>query len=88
MNIFSNAPTDTQKKLAQTLEHITKTPDLLAQLCDGVRKVGIPNYYPRYMILHGIKAFTGDPYKGGLVEGMDADATWKKAQSEYLHCPV
>jgi len=45
-----------------------------------------PNYYPRYMIQHGIKAIIGT--KTGLVKDFDEDEAWRKVYSDYLRCPT
>ncbi len=62
MNTFSNITEEKKKKFTESFNLITKTPELLRKLCDEVKQVGIPNYYPSYMILHGMKAFTGNPH--------------------------
>jgi len=87
MNTFSNMPEDRKNKLNASLSRITKTPALLGDLCKEVAQVGMPDYYPNYMILHGIKAFSGNPHDGALVANFDAMGTWKGLLSAYLHCP-
>ncbi len=87
MNTLSNVPEEKKNKLNASLSRITKTPELLSALCEEVAQVGMPDYYPKYMILHGIKAFTGNPHDGALVANFDATGTWKGLQSTYLHCP-
>jgi hypothetical protein len=39
------------------------------------------------MILHGIKAFTGNPHDDALLKDFDAEKTWKSLQTEFLKCP-
>jgi hypothetical protein len=48
----------------------------------------MPDYYPRYMVLHGIRAFSGNPHEGALVKDFDAPGVWKNLQSAYFHCPA
>lgn len=87
MNTFSNLSADKKTRFNEALNHIAKTPELLGKLCEEVKQIGMPNYYPSYMILHGIKAFTGNPNEGALVKDLDSSAAWKNLQSGYLHCP-
>ena len=87
MNTFSNVPEDQKNKLNASLSRITKTPELLGDLCRELAQLGMPDYYPNYMILHGIRAFSGNPHDGALVANFDAMGTWKGLLSTYLHCP-
>lgn len=88
-NAFATMSQDKKSKFSKALERLTKKPDpgLVEKLCAEVQKVGAPDYYPSYMILHGIKAFTGNPHEEALIKGFDASSAWKNLQSEYLHCP-
>lgn len=87
MGTFSNLSQDKKTKFSESFYHIVKTPELLGKLCGEVQHIGMPNYYPRYMILHGMKAFRGNPYEGALVKDFDSSGAWKELQSRYLHCP-
>ncbi|MDP2760952.1 MAG: hypothetical protein Q8O64_11215 [Sideroxyarcus sp.] len=61
--------------------------DTLAAICNDVIRIGPPDYFPRYMIQHGMGAFIQDPKAGnGLVEGFDASAAWSQTLGGYLHC--
>lgn len=88
-NTFATIPQGKKAKFSKALDLLTKKsdPGLLEKLCDEVQKVGALNYYPGYMILHGIQTFTGNPYKEALLKDFNASNTWKSLQSEYLHCP-
>jgi len=60
--------------------------DNLARICALIAEIGIPSYYPRYMIQHGMDAFTG--VEGdGLDEDFDPRKAWHGALDKYLHCP-
>ncbi|MBU6267117.1 MAG: hypothetical protein KGN34_06225 [Sphingomonadales bacterium] len=63
------------------------SPAALPQLCADLRGVGPPAYYPRYMIQHGERAFSGVS-GDGLVPGFDSAAAWTRALDSYLHCPA
>jgi hypothetical protein len=87
MNAFANVPQDKKTKFNETLNRIAKDPESLGRLCGEVRKVGMPHYYPTYMILHGIGAFTGHPNDAALLKDFDPQKAWVKLQAAYLHCP-
>ena len=87
MNTFANVPQDKKIKFTETLNRIAGNPESLAKLCGEVRKIGKPDYYPRYMILHGIGAFTGDSKDAPLIKDFDPQKSWALLQSAYLHCP-
>jgi hypothetical protein len=57
----------------------------LNETCQAIQKVGVPNYYPKYMIQHGIQAFL-EKDGNGLVEKFDSITSWNQALKEYLHC--
>jgi len=57
----------------------------LNTICQAIQQVGMPKYYPKYMIQHGIQAFTGGD-GNGLVTDFDATASWDLALKNYLHC--
>ena len=57
----------------------------LSDLCLAIQLVGIPKYYPKYMIQHGIQAFTENE-GNGLIEGFNSEESWNLALKSYLHC--
>lgn len=57
----------------------------LNNLCDDIRQVGLPKYYPKYMIQHGIQSFK-ELEGNGLVEEFDSEESWELALKSYLHC--
>lgn len=62
-------------------------PENLAAACKDIARIGPPDYYPRYMIQHGMGAFLKNASGDGLVGDFDAKAAWKKSLDAYLHCP-
>jgi ankyrin repeat protein len=57
------------------------------RLCGQFKRLGPPNYFPRYMVLHGIKAFTAaDPTADALDPNFDAAATWQQILTQGLSC--
>ena len=56
-----------------------------SRLCSMMKTLGAPNYYPKYMILHGMNAFLG--IEGdGLKPNFDADREWGKILRNDLSC--
>jgi hypothetical protein len=86
MTTFSVVSPEKKKIFSDKTKLDTNDPSLHEALCADIEKIGAPNYYPKYMILHGIKAFTGNPYDGALVDNFDPTATWSKVKTVYLHC--
>ncbi|MCX7166986.1 MAG: hypothetical protein NTV11_12030 [Rhodocyclales bacterium] len=88
MNTFATMSPDRKTRFSEALNGVAKNPKALGRLCAEVRKIGMPNYYPGYMILHGIKAFTGKLHDGALLEEFDSQKVWMNLQATYLHCPA
>jgi len=61
--------------------------DRLPVVCTEVMRIGAPQYYPRYMIQHGLDAVLGERSDDGLIKDFDPAAAWKEALRGYLHCP-
>jgi hypothetical protein len=59
-------------------------------LCDRVRSIGKPTYFPTYMIAHGldntVATLKGEADSAALVSPFDPDSAWLKAMSTYLGC--
>ncbi len=56
-----------------------------AALCLSIKRIGSPNYFPTYMVQHGMKAFLGGE-GNGLKANFDAKTAWQQALSRYLEC--
>lgn len=56
-------------------------------VCEAVKKIGIPTYYPTYMIKHGITAFSKDKLEP-LVKDFDQNKSWETILKEGLHCTI
>jgi len=88
MNTFNPLPEEQRQKFADVFNVLIKEPKTLTQVCEDAQKLGPPTYYPEYMILHGIKAFTGDPRVSALDTAMNGQAVWSRIQHTYLNCPT
>jgi ankyrin repeat protein len=79
---------DNRRKLFESaVRSAHSDPKLLGDLCTRIRMIGSPSYYPDYMIMHGIRAFTGDPHKDALKSPFDGKAVWEGLRTTYLNCP-
>lgn len=87
MNTFSALSEEKKSRFLAVFNRIAKDRKSMGPLCAQIRKIGAPDYYPKYMILHGMKAFLGDSYEGALSGDFDQAAAWNRLQADYLHCP-
>lgn len=62
--------------------------ETIASTCDAIRHLGPPNYYPAYMIQHGMQAFMNNSNNKPLVELFNPQEAWNSALDKYLHCPI
>ena len=75
-------------KMTKAAESIVNDSQALKTCCDQIKSVGYPRYYPNYMILHGMRAFRGDPHKDALVKDFDAQTVWNKSIEATTRCPI
>lgn len=82
-------PLPQQKKggFQQDIKSMTEDPVRLVALCMEVRRIGPPEYVPRYMIQHGMGAFLPDK-DDGLNSAFDGATAWEQVLTSYLHCPT
>lgn len=88
MDAFATVPEDKKNQFAEVQQFRMTNTETLKTICSTVKQIGKPDYYPEYMILHGMKAFTGNPYENALEKDFDAPEAWRKVLSEYLSCPT
>ena len=93
MQAFGALGQGPQEAFKKAIKESLGSPAGLAAACKEIQRIGPPAYHPRYMIQHGMGAFTKDgPTKDGstrdgLVTPFDASAAWKRSLDTYLHCP-
>jgi hypothetical protein len=87
MQALSTLNEDKQAAFKDSLNKTLGNPEGLAAACKDIVRIGPPNYYPRYMIQHGMGAFLKSGSGDGLVKDFDAKAAWKQSLDTYLHCP-
>jgi hypothetical protein len=78
---------DQQKKLIDMLRARANSPTKLTAMCDQIRGIGPPHYFPTYMVQHGVGAFVGSTSGDGLVTGFNGAQAWNEALTTYLNCP-
>lgn len=87
MTSFGSLDASKKNAFQASMKATFSKPDALAVICNDVIRIGPPDYFPRYMIQHGMGAFIQDPKAGnGLVDGFDASAAWSQILGSYLHC--
>ncbi|MDH0867120.1 hypothetical protein [Mitsuaria sp. GD03876] len=65
-----------------------KKPEGTQAFCAVLNRIGPPTYAPRYLVLHGLKAFTAaDPMENALIPNFDTDGNWRSLMDSYGHCP-
>ena len=84
----SSSPENKSKLRDNFVEHLSPGTPQLARVCDQIREIGAPDYFPRYMIQHGIRAFGPEQPNRGLIDDFSADKAWETALTTYLHCPT
>jgi len=87
MAVYLSLPQDKvsafQSLVSKTLEDDAKR----LVYCKEVARIGHPDYFPSYMVQHGIGSFAGARRVQPLVTPFDADAAWARAVKQYLLCP-
>jgi hypothetical protein len=58
-----------------------------AEICKAIAAIGMPKYYPTYMIQHGIQASLKNATPP-LVSPFDSKAAWNSALTSYLRCSL
>jgi hypothetical protein len=86
MDTLNGLPTDRRAKFQAAVRTVGADPELLSRTCASIRKIGYPTYYPAYMVLHGIRAFTAKPDDPTMEPNFDGAAAWNSLLSTYLNC--
>ncbi len=76
MRLFSIIEENKVTKFQEYINNPKRQESILSAVCNHAKSIGHPEYYPKYLILHGIKAFYG--IKGnGLEPSFDSSETWR-----------
>lgn len=87
MGMFDGMAQEKRNQFGNAVRTMHSDPKALAVLCGQVKRIGYPAYYPEYMVMHGMRAFLGDPHVNALDSHFDPSATWALLQTRYLNCP-
>jgi len=56
------------------------------EVCTALTARGLPTYYPKYMIQHGIGVFTDNQTENGLISSFISQAAWSEAIDKTVKC--
>jgi Ankyrin repeats (3 copies)/Ankyrin repeat len=91
MDLFQRMPAEMHARFESTMKDEAADAPRHAALCEQVKNVGPPTYFPAYMVNHGLgvmqSALSNQAPLGPLEPNFDAAATWKELQTKYLQCP-
>jgi WD40 repeat protein len=77
----------TQELFNKELKKTFSEKENLKEVCRKIINLGAPDYYPTYMIQHGLRAIRENDGKNNLATEFDSDAAWKDSLVKFLHCP-
>ena len=90
MALFGEMPPDLHTRFESSMKAFMDNPSRHATLCQQVKKVGPPQYFPAYMVNHGLgvmqSALSNQAPPTPLDPKFDAAATWKELVTSYLNC--
>ncbi len=87
MQALGPLPKEKKDGFQQATMKMKEDPARLAASCAEIRRIGPPDYVPRYMIQHGMGAFLPDN-GNGLDEAFDGATAWEQTLTSYLNCPA
>lgn len=90
MDLFQRMPPEIHARFESTLKEEAADVPRHAALCDQVRKVGPPTYFPAYMVNHGMgavqSALANQAPPAPLEPNFNAQASWTQLLTNYLNC--
>lgn len=75
-----------EQKLSQLQSEIDAILANNGAVCSALAERGPPAYHPRYMIQHGIRAFSGKRTNDGLVDSFNSQSAWEEALAKAVKC--
>jgi hypothetical protein len=89
MNTFGKFTPEQRQAFGQAADRLTKTPENFQVWCASVKRIGPPRYFPRYLILHGLAAFTQPtPLANAMVPDFDLETNWARVLETHVRCPA
>jgi len=90
MGLFGGMAADVHARFETAMKALMDHPSRHAILCEQVKKVGPPQYFPAYMVSHGLgvmqSALANQAPPTPLEPKFDAAATWRDLITNYLDC--
>lgn len=69
------------------MDRLRADPARWSSVCAELRRLGPPRYFPRYLVLHGMRAFTApNPLEGAMKPDFDLDAKWSEVLVQNVKC--
>jgi ankyrin repeat protein len=92
MSVSDGLPDDKHERFMASVKAIAADKSALAGICESVKTIGYPTYFPAYMIQHGLGAMmgalSGKQEQAVLDPAFDPQKTWGALQESYLSCPT
>ncbi len=84
-NTFSNQSESDMQSLFGALDSLDPSSAEHQRICEHLRDIGPPSYFPKYMIAHGLQAAT-DPDAPPLIEPFDSARAWEESLTGFIGC--
>jgi hypothetical protein len=88
LRTFAGVTAEQKQLFSKAIDTLTKDPQNFQGWCQDIKRLGPPRYFPKYLILHGLNAFTSErPLENALLPGFDVEANWARVLETNVHCP-
>jgi hypothetical protein len=89
LRTFAGVSPEQKQLFSKAIDTLTKDPKNFQAWCQDIKRLGPPRYFPKYLILHGLNAFTAErPLENALLPGFDLEANWARVLETNVHCPT
>ncbi|HEY0801540.1 MAG TPA: ankyrin repeat domain-containing protein, partial [Steroidobacteraceae bacterium] len=92
MALFEGMAADVRARFEAAMKDLTEHPQRHELLCEQIKKIGPPQYFPAYMVNHGMgavqSALSNQAPPAPLEPNFDAAAAWRGLITNYLNCGV
>lgn len=88
MRTFDKFTPEQKQAFSMAADRLTKTPENFQAWCSSIKRLGPPRYFPKYLILHGMAAFTQPaPLANAMVPDFDLETNWARVLETNVRCP-
>ncbi len=92
MSLFEGMPANVSARFKTATKDLMDQPQRRAVLCEQINKIGPPQYFPAYMVNHGlgtmVSALSKQAPPTPLEPNFDAASTWANLLTNYLNCSI